>query len=453
LTIAVLGGGFAGLQAAIALRERGIPVVLLERRGILGGRASSYRDAQSGDEIDNGVHVLFGAHTATLDLIRRAGAESLLRWDPRSGPTWSDGPRTWTLRTAALPAPWHLVPGLLALRLPGRELRAAWRLLRRLGAGHPSQQATLSDELERGRVGDAARSRLFEPLSRLLCLADPERVAAALFGAAVRSSLLGSRRGARALTFRCGLAELHERLARHLEARGGRILRGARAEALELRDDRVDALLYRQRPREREAIQRGESGSVERLAVTAVVSAVPWHRVASLVSDSVRTEPPFAGLASLGGAPAISMAWWLEGRVLTEPWLGVAAPELCRVGTRAPGDAPDGPHQLLQALLLPPAADIRRRNSEIGASAARDLSRVLPRVAASIRRSLIVRDPLAVFAQTPDAATARPGPVTPVKGLFLAGDWTGTGLPASIEGAVRSGRDAARAAADVWTGA
>jgi uncharacterized protein with NAD-binding domain and iron-sulfur cluster len=445
LTVAVLGGGFAGLQAAIALRQRSVPIVLLERRGILGGRASSYRDARSGDEVDNGVHVLFGAHAAAQELIRSAGAGPLLAPDDRRGPTWSDGSRTWTLGAARLPAPWHLLPGLLGMGLPARELPAAWRFLRGAGRGAPAADTTLARELVRRGVGPQARRRLIGPLSRLLCLAPPEAVSAELFGTAVRRALVASRRGARPLSLLCGLAELHERLGSHLDSLGGRILRGARAESLELRDGRVRAVLYRQRPREREAIQRGEAGSAERLEVTAVVSALPWHGLPPLLPEPAVGEPSFAQLGRLAGTPAISLAFWLDQRVLGSAWLGVAGGGLCRVGTRERGPAADGSRQMLQALVLPSKDDAKRPNGEIAASCEAELVRALPEAAGSIQRSLVVREPQAAFRQTPDAAGARPAPVTGIRGLFLAGDWTDTGLPASIEGAVRSGHAASEA--------
>ena len=108
MKVVVVGGGFAGLSAAIALQERRHDVVLLERRGVLGGRATSFRDAVTGEDVDNGTHLMIGGYTATLDLIRRAGAGDLvlvqenlrLEWVDDAG---NDGPRLSAVPRAPSP--------------------------------------------------------------------------------------------------------------------------------------------------------------------------------------------------------------------------------------------------------------------------------------------------------------------------------------------------------------
>src|SRR5688572_14347739 len=153
MKVVVVGGGFAGLAAAITLQEHRHEVTLLERRGVLGGRATSFRDAATGEDVDNGTHLMIAGYTATLDLVARAGASDLLlvqddlRIDYRDDQGWS------SLNCPRLPAPWHLFAGLLGLRLPWRARWAALRLGFAARFGAPPRGVTLAEWLRRTGQG------------------------------------------------------------------------------------------------------------------------------------------------------------------------------------------------------------------------------------------------------------------------------------------------------------
>ena len=118
MKVVVVGGGFAGLAAATLLQERRHDVVLLERRGVLGGRATSSRDAVTGEDVDNGTHLMLAAYASTLDLVRRAGAGDLLLPQDNLRIEWIDERGTTALHCPPLAAPLHLLTGLLGLRVP-----------------------------------------------------------------------------------------------------------------------------------------------------------------------------------------------------------------------------------------------------------------------------------------------------------------------------------------------
>ena len=118
MRVAVVGGGFAGLAAAIALQERRLEVVLVERRGVLGGRATSFRDAVTGEDVDNGTHLMVGAYTATLDLVRRASAADLVAAQENLRLEWVGDDGRAVLDCPPFRAPLHLLAGLLGLRVP-----------------------------------------------------------------------------------------------------------------------------------------------------------------------------------------------------------------------------------------------------------------------------------------------------------------------------------------------
>jgi phytoene dehydrogenase-like protein len=442
MKVIVIGGGFAGLSAAIRITERHHDVTLLERRGVLGGRASSYRDSVSGDDIDGG-HVLFAAHRATLNLLQRAGASHCVERLPALLLDRGQGLGTVRLFSGALPAPWHALPGLLALRLSPRDLRRAWRLLR----GAPSAVAvneTLATLLGRGD-GTLLLRRLMEPLCLLLCRAPAKAVSARLFLSALQSTLTRTVAGARPLGFPPGLGEIHQRLAAYFAARGGHIVYGARAEAIEIRAARVCGVTYNQRPRDRASLRRGERGQAQRIAADAVVSTVPWHALGALFPESVRAVPPFSLLDQLRPQPATSMAVWLERPLPVRGLVGLAESELGWLTERHLAGRENGPGSRYWHASFTAAAQVRR-NIELEAGAAAALQRGFPLLGpGNLMRGIVLREPTGTHAQDPEAIGLRRTIVTDIGGLFLAGDWTDTTRPASIESAVLSGRRAADA--------
>jgi squalene-associated FAD-dependent desaturase len=444
--VAVIGGGFAGLAAAILLQERRHEVTLLERRGVLGGRATSYRDAVSGEDVDNGTHLMVGAYTATLDLIRRAGAEHLLSVQDDLRIDYADERGLSTLDCPPLPAPLHLLVGLLGLRLPWRVRWQALRLGLAVRFGPRPDGISLAEYFRRTGQGEAARRLLWDPLATAILNETPERAAAVLFHEVYRQAFLRSRQASRLVFLRRGYGVLHDRLARYYEGRGGVLHRRAQAEAVELGDGRAHGVRYTQRAETRDEIRAGKRAVERQLAADAVVLAVPWAVVPGLLPEDLRGRPPFAGLAGLGGSPIVSIEMWLDRAVVPRSMVGLRGCEVEWVFDKGRLYGRAGAPQHLAFIVSAARRSAPRPNAELVAEAEAALRRYFPGMAeAKVLRSLVLREPEATFACTPEAEGLRPGNATPVPGLFLAGDWTDTGLPATIEGAVRSGFGAARA--------
>ena len=444
--VVVVGGGFAGLAAAVALQERRHQVTLLERRGVLGGRATSFPDAQSGEDVDNGTHLMIGAYTATLELLRRAGAEDLLLRQDDLRIEYADERGRTSLRCARLAAPWHLLAGLLRLRLPWRARRDALRLALAVRLGRAPRGLTLHEYFERTGQGEAVRRLLWGPLATAILNESPERASALLFYNVFREAFL-TRRDASTLVFlRAGWARLHERLSAYLQARGGAVRRRALAQAVETAGGRATGVRFRQRAQTRAEIRAGRPSFDDRLEADAVVLAVPWHAVGELLPEDLRAQSPFAGLAGLGGSPIVSVEMWLDRVVVDEPMVGLRAGEIEWVFDKGRLFGRAGAPQHLAFIASAAWRSLPRPNAEIVAAAEAALRRHFPGMAgARVERSLVLREPQATFTCAPAAEALRPGPRTPLSGLYLAGDWTDTGLPATIEGAVRSGLRAAQA--------
>jgi squalene-associated FAD-dependent desaturase len=445
MKVVVVGAGFAGLAAATALQERRHEVVLLERRGILGGRATSFTDAATGHEIDNGTHLMVGAYAETLDLVRRAGGNDLLLEQADLRLDYVDDRGPSALDCPPLPAPLHLLAGILGLRVPWRVRFDALRLGLAVRFGRAPDGVTLAEYFRRTGQSDEARRLLWDPLALAILNQVPARAAATLFYNVYREAFLASRRGSRLVFLRRGWAALHERLGRYFEGRGGRILRRARAEGLVLEGGRVAAVRYALGAQGREAIASGTPRSACTEPADAVVLAVPWHAVAGLLPEAARGQAPIEGLARLGAAPIVSVELWVDRVVVDRVMVGLRDSQLEWVFDKGRLHGRHGAPQQLSFIVSAAYRSAERPKAELVALAEEALRRYFPAMAgATVVRSLVLREPEATFASDPGAEELRPGNATPVPRLFLAGDWTNTGLPATIEGAVRSGNAAAR---------
>lgn len=446
MKIVVVGAGFAGITAAIHLQERRHEVLLLERRGVLGGRATSFRDAASGAEIDNGSHLMVGAYEATIDLVRRAGASDLLHFQDDLALEWLDERGFSRLRCPPVVAPLHLALGLLGLRLPWRARLQAVRLGWHVRFSRPPEGATLADWFERAGQGPEVRRLLWDPLCTAIFNDVPERTAATLFQRVYRETFLASHRASRLVFLRRGWGELHERLARYFEGRGGRLRRRATVEAIEIEDGRAAGVRYVQRAQTRDEIRRGQPAAGERAAADAVIAAVPWSALPGLLPEALRDTPPFRGLRELRPAPIVSIEMWLDRPVLDRAMVGLRGGEIEWVFDKGRLHGRPGPPQHLSFIISAAFRAHPRPNAELAAAAEAALRRVFPAMRdARVLRTLVLREAAATFVPEPCIEALRPGATTPVPGLYLAGDWTATGLPATIEGAVRSGRSAADA--------
>lgn len=451
MKVVVVGAGFAGLAAAIDLQQAGHSVVVLERRGILGGRASSIRDAISGEDVDNGTHLLVGAYKATRDLASRVGASDLLASQPALRLDFVEDGGMSTLRCPHLPAPFHLLAALLRFGVSWRARFDAARLALALRFSPPPNGLTVSEWLDQHRQSPEIRRALWNPLAKAIVNEDPGRAAAILFYNVLGETFLKGREESTLIFLKAGFSAFHERVAAYFTARGGTLRRRAAAQSIQVTGGRVRGVTLIQGAEGREAILSGVGGVQESLDAEAVVLAVPPAAALRLAPESLRTKPPFAGLDSFGAAPIVSVELWLDQIVIPEPMIGLRDEAMEWVFDKGRLFGREGRPQHLSLLISAAHAAARRPNAELIGEAERALRRYFPAMnAARIERALVLRDPHATFASRPELERLRPGPVTPLVGLFLAGDWTATGLPATIEGAVRSGAAAARSVVE-WS--
>lgn len=407
----MVGGGLAGLAAALSLSGAGRRVVVHEAARGFGGRCRSYDEPALGRRVDNGNHLLLSGNRAALAYLDEIGAaDRMIAVDPPRLPFFDliDG-TGWALRPGAGWLPWWLLhPGR---RVPGAGLGVHLRALRLLTARPDATVAAVLDD------GGALYRRLWRPLTLAALNTPPEEAAAALLRRALMETLGRGAGHCRPLIARDGLDDAFVAPALALLARrGAEIRRHAPVRGLELAGGRVAALAGRDGP-----VPLGPGdGVVLAVPQTAAARLLPGLTVPAGACPILNAHFRLEGPAALpGGAPFLGL---LGG---TAEWLFLRG-DVLSVTVSAAAALIDAPAEALAARLWTDAA------------------RALGRPEAPLPPWRIVKERQATFAQTPANEARRPAPrVAGLANLVLAGDWTATGLPASIEGAVRSGRSAA----------
>jgi squalene-associated FAD-dependent desaturase len=434
--VAVIGGGLAGITAALDCAQAGAEVTLLEVRRRLGGAAYSFE--RDGMVFDNGQHVFLRCCSAYRALLARLGSERHTRLQPRLDiPVLSPGERPLRLRRSALPAPLHLAGALARYRLlrPRERARAALtaRALGRLDASDPAlDQQTLGSFLARAGQGPRAMRALWDLVALPTLNVPAERASLALGAFVFQRGLLASA-DAGDIGFHVGtLAQaICEPAERALSDAGVEVRLGWRAEAIAGEAPAFEI--------------RGGAGDT--LAADAVIVALPHTRAGALLAPRL---PALAdSLGRLESSPIVNLHVVYDRRVFDEHFAaGVATPVQYVFDRTDAGRAPAG-SQYLAVSLSGAAREMEMSLEQLRAEYLPALADLFPIAReARVLRFLATREHAATFAAVPGSAALRPAARTAVPGLVLAGAYTDTGWPATLEGAVKSGHVAARVALD-----
>jgi zeta-carotene desaturase len=428
--VTIIGGGLAGMAAAVALESAGANVTLIEARRTLGGRAGSFQDPQTGEMLDNCQHVLLGCCTNLIDFYRRMGVLSKIRFHDAIHFRDEAGRRYDLRGTPGLPAPLHLGTALARFGLLSITERVALTramiAMMRLGPEGRDRLADLpfGEWFDQQRQPASLVERLYDPII-VSALNEQTRRSSAKYAIHVfQDSLLANASGYAIGMPTCSLGELYARLP----CRDVRL--GTRAASLRFATERVVGVEL-------------HNGQV--LQADAVVIATNFHSVRRWIPEALaQRDERFARLEALESVPILGAHLWFDRPVMRESHAALVGGPLQWVFRK--DESGSSVHGVISAARewVDRAKDVMLREFEA------QVRRVLPTASgARLVRGVVVIEKRATFAPVPGSDAGRAAQAPPLNGgvrnLFLAGDYTRTGWPATMEGAVRSGYLAAEA--------
>lgn len=432
--ILILGGGLAGLAAGVALAEQGHKVTLLERRAFLGGRAYSFHDETAGEVIDNGQHLFMGCYHETFKFFRRLGTLDGLHFQERSRVDFLDAAiGQATFQCSSLPAPLHMLTGLLGLRgiTLGDKLRTVFlgnALRVKNGAiNEKFGQITVDQFLSNCNQSDLMKERFWNIFSIATLNEDPKVAVASLLVRVLQQAFGGSKADSTMVTAKVGLSELYTEQAKaFIEARGG---------SVQLRATVKQLLISAQ-------VCKGvQLAGGEVLEADYYISSLPHFALLPLLPAELAQKPYFANWQLLKSSPIISFNLWFDRPVTDLQFAGLLGGKLQWLFNKDAISLRTREDRQHLCFVISAAHEFASMSKEqLLEMAMADVQKFLPSTnKAKLQKARIIKEQNATFSASIEAEKVRPDAQTPINNLLLAGDWTNTGLPATIEGAVLSG--------------
>jgi squalene-associated FAD-dependent desaturase len=436
-TVTVIGGGLAGIAASCALADSGYHVRLLERRPYLGGRASSYEHPGTGEVIDNCQHVLIGRCTSLIDLYRRLGVLDAIRWYDRFTFLTPGGPPS-IIEPGSLPAPFH--SAVAFLRAPAFSLVDKLAIARGLSSFLPGLPPDTDENfahwLERHHQTRRAIERFWKPVLVSALNEDLEHISVHYAAKVFRESFLLSPESGRMGIPAIPLSELYGRATNYLRERGSEVFLRTSVES----------------------VAPSQNGWITRAADTifpsdTVVVALSFEAMASLLPclpQNPASQELASHLAQFEHSPITGIHLWLDREVTDlehAVLLDTTIQWMFNKSRLQPGHR-GGEASYLELVVSASRSLVPMRRQEIVDLALHELAQFFPALAsANLLKAAVVKEVRATYSIRPRLDSLRPGSLSPWNGIFLAGDWTATGWPATMEGAVRSGYLAAQGVA------
>ena len=439
----VIGGGLAGLAAGVALADAGCRVRLFEQRPYLGGRATSYA-LPNGEHVDNCQHVTLGCCTNLGDFYRRVGAADKIKFFDRLVFLDPQG-LTGIMEADFLPAPIHMTGSFLFFAPLSYldKLSIARALAAILFAGgrpkdaHAEEAISMMEWLRRRKQTPAAIERFWRVVLVSALNEELDRTDARFGIDVFWKAFLANRTGYRMGVPSVPLAELYDGCRVAIEKKGGEVILRSPVRGLRFGNGALKAALF-------------DSGREE--TADSIVVALPHDRTAELLPKEIRfANPALAHLEKFKVSPITGVHLWFDREVTHEPFITLLDTQTQWIFNKTAlygpgGPAADAKGQYLQLVISASHDLLRKSREEIIDLCLKEVRQALPAAReAQLVKATVIKEANATFSPQPGIDQWRPAQETKTPGLFLAGDWTQTGWPATMEGAVRSGYLAAEA--------
>jgi len=428
--VIIVGGGISGLAAGVLLTSRGVMVTVLEQKPALGGRAYSFVDATTGETVDNGQHVLIAGYERTMRFLDMIGTRDLVTVQHNPSLLFHHPARGFReLRLPSFPSPFHFVWGILgfslfSLRDRLRLLRAGMALLTSNPEDTALSQMTIAQWLDSLGQSRECKMSFWEPLGVSIMNEHIERASAAVFVRSLKMAFLGGHRHAALAIPRVGLSQLYaEGAQKYITRGGGKVLCGVDTDGVNIRDDRAVGVRLR--------------GNTP-ISSDAVILTVPPHKLASLLAGTPLAADMNAALSSLESSPIVSVHLWYERDWMKHEVVGVIGRRIQWIFNKRLISGEQGKGGHISTVISAAHDYAGLTNEQLVRIAVEDLRSVYPDADVEPRQTVVIREKRATFSCTPSNERLRPPQRTAIPNLFLAGDWTRTGFPGTIEGAVAS---------------
>ncbi len=439
--VIIIGGGLAGLSAAVELSSAGFRVTLIEQRRFLGGRACSFPDKNSGLELDNGQHILMGCYQDTFRFLAKIGASDKISIQKNLSVDFLDrDARAYRLRCLPLPAPLHILSGIMRFGAIGisdriRMLRMAKGVLSG-GKTDAAHDLTITEWLKKHGQRERSRETLWDVITLATMNESPDKSSAAIFRTVLKKAFFENRLSSRIALPAVPLSRMFADSAEaFIRKNNGVIEKGVTATSILVKNNSVSGI----------ELKDGRT-----ITGNYVISAVPCYSVQRLLAGTKLSGSELNSAPALRSSPIISIHLLFNKPLMKHAFAALLYSPVQWVFNKEMIHGDSAYRGLLSLVISGAHQYVELPSEKLVEMAMRELRNVFPdSMSARIISSRVIKERHATFSPEPGVNKFRPSHKTSIDNFFLAGDWTDTGLPATIEGAVLSGYRCANAIAGI----